>query len=243
MKATIPQQWKSLSLRQLLELKYLEPSDFDSRTDFFIQKVSIITGISDSEIDELTQDELFKFIAVTNFINTDPKNYPEKISFYDLKNFKDLTLGEFIDIETYIARGLENATTEILMTLYRRSTINEWGMRIFEPLLAIDFEKRKAEFENFTAEIYGAVVAYMNFRNDFINRRKALFGIEEDEDEEEELDEDEKDDKEELIKKHSWKLFLYNLAKGDITKIDAITDLNLFLVYGMVAMKYELKLD
>lgn len=241
----IPQQWKSLNLSQLLELKYLNPSDFESGTDFYIQKISIATGINEDELSDLTHNELIKSMAMISFTNVDPVNAPKRVGIYDLKDFKDLTLGEFIDIENYIRKGLEVGTIDILITLYRRFTLDEWGQRIYEPLTAVNFEKRRKEFENFTAEIYGVIPEYLKFRNDFINKRKPLFGIEDDDEEsdDDELNEDEKDVNEELLKKYSWHLLLYNLAKGDITKIDEITDLNLFFVYGMVAMKFELKID
>ena len=36
---------------------------------------------------------------------------------------------------------------------------------------------------------------------------------------------------------------LYNLCKRDLTKLEEVTELNLFVVFNFASMKHELKLD
>ena len=84
---------------------------------------------------------------------------------------------------------------------------------------------------------------YLKFRDNFTKQYENLFAQQFDEDENtEELTPEEKKEVENEKKrsKFAWESLLYNLAGEDITKIDAITDLNLTFVFNMLSMKHVL---
>jgi hypothetical protein len=93
-------------------------------------------------------------------------------------------------------------------------------------------------------EVYGAVKNYIDYSNDFKKRYENLFNpvIEE---EETELDEDDlkAEAEEKVFTKWSWEKLLYDLSNQDLTKIDAVTDLNLVFVFNMLSMVEELQLN
>jgi hypothetical protein len=65
------------------------------------------------------------------------------------------------------------------------------------------------------------------------------------EEEETELDEDDikAEQQEKVFSKWSWEKLLYDLSNQDLTKIDAVTDLNLIFVFNMLSMVEELQLN
>jgi hypothetical protein len=91
--------------------------------------------------------------------------------------------------------------------------------------------------------VFGVVHEYLKFRDNFTKQYENLFAQQFDEDENtEELTPEEKKEVENEKKrsKFAWESLLYNLAGEDITKIDAITDLNLTFVFNMLSMKHVL---
>jgi hypothetical protein len=46
-----------------------------------------------------------------------------------------------------------------------------------------------------------------------------------------------------VFSKWSWEKLLYDLSNQDLTKIDAVTDLNLIFVFNMLSMVEELQLN
>ncbi len=92
-------------------------------------------------------------------------------------------------------------------------------------------------------EAFGLVLAYMKFRDEFISKRAALFDIDDDDEEEDDEPEERSEEKDRLQKKWAWEKFLYNIAKRDYLKIEGVTELNLFFVFTMEAMRNELKIE
>lgn len=256
-KKEIPKNWEGVTVEQFIELSTVAPSDFETSTGFEIERYCILTGSDEDEVEEMDLEEFIGFSARTIFLNEDPKGREETVGDFHFMNFERLTLGNFIDLEAYFAAGHIEKLPEIIATLYRKTKRGEWGELIFEPMGVIDFDERlKIVLEFPVGKVFGIIEEYLTFKDGFLKQRGVLFGLEpedpedekEDEDEEFEIevdgDEDEKEDvNDALLSKWSWELFLYNLAGGDLTKIDAITELNLIFVFNFAAMKHELKIE
>jgi len=162
---------------------------------------------------------------------------------FRLKPLDALTLGEFIDLEHYTMQLAENFTL-LLSILYKRWKTDEWGNLVFEDYIYKLNDRQEVFNEVSINEVFGAVYNYINYANDFKKRYENLFNpvIEE---EEFELDaEDMKAEAEEKVfTKWSWEKLLYDLSNQDLTKIDAVTDLNLIFVFNMLSMVEELQLN
>jgi len=160
-----------------------------------------------------------------------------------LKPLDRLTLGEFIDLEHYAVQFVQNFDI-LLSILYKRWKTDEWGNLIFEPYTYSIMSRKELFHEVSINEVYGAVKNYIDYSNDFKKRYENLFNpvIEE---EETELDEDDlkAEAEEKVFNKWSWEKLLYDLSNQDLTKIDAVTDLNLVFVFNMLSMVEELQLN
>lgn len=82
--------------------------------------------------------------------------YPEHVepNTKGLLKFKDMTLGQFIDLETYIGLDVKKTIVEIVNTLYEDEITDETPI----------------------SEIWGALTSYMNYRKLLFTQYEALFG-------------------------------------------------------------------
>lgn len=241
-----------ITVEQLIELKTLNPSDFETLTGFEFEKIGITYDISEEEVFDMSIEDFNEKLKEVKRVNLDPKKYNREVGEFKFKEFKRMTLGEFIDLENYCSKDYIAKAPEIIALLYRKTKIGDWGGIVYEPLAEINLDERVEVIKNLKAsEVFGSVNAYLLFREDFIGKRKKLFGIEDkdeeedDEDEEEEDEDDEGEDEErnKLLERWSWHLFLYNLCDKDLTKLEAVTELNLFVAFNFASMKQQLKID
>lgn len=261
----IPKNWEELSIGAFSELQKLNPSEYESAFEFKLERLSIILGEDPDELEEkLTIEKLTELTLKTSWISGRPKGeIVEQLGEFYFKGFKNITLGEFIDLQSLCNKGYYLNATSILAILYRRVKVGEWGQLIYEPRSAFTTQERAEEFEEIpVSKAVGVIHEYLKFQENFINRRRALFGLEpekkdeeideepeEEEDLEDELeepktkDEIEEEKQEQALKKWSWEYFIYKIAKGDLTKFDEVTELPLVLVFNMEAMKLELNIQ
>lgn len=259
----IPRNWEGLKLGAFSEIQKLKPSEFDSSFEYKLERLALILDEDPDELEEkLTIEQLTDLTIKTNWINGKPKGeFVEQIEGFTFKGFKRLTLGEFIDLQNLCSKGYYINAGKILAILYRRTKLGEWGELIIEPRTAFNSEQRAEEFDEIPVTLAaGAIHEYLTFQENFINRRAAIFGIEQKEKDEPEVDEDEeeledeadepetKDEiedrkREEKLKKWSWEYFIYKGCKGDLTKFDEFTELPLTLVFNIEAMKMELNIQ
>jgi hypothetical protein len=180
-----------------------------------------------------------------SFIKREPSNKPKQaMKGFMLKPLDALTLGEFIDLEYYVGQSVQNFTL-LISILYKKTKQDEWGNTIFEPY-TYNLDERTDLFNDVSInEVFGAVNSYVNYSNDFKQRYENLFNPVIEEEEGVELDaEDLKAEAEEKVfTKWSWEKLLYDLSNQDLTKIDAVTDLNLIFVFNMLSMIEELQLN
>jgi hypothetical protein len=240
----LPRNWNEVNVNQWLELNTIDEEEYNSVFLQTIEALSILSDTDPEELEDLDPEELIDLAKKVSFVKREPSNKPkELVKGLKLKPLDRLTLGEFIDLEHYAMQFVQNFDI-LLSILYKRWKTDEWGNLIFEPY-TYSIMSRKDTFQDVSInEVYGAVKNYIDYSNDFKKRYENLFNpvIEEDETE---LDEEDlkAEAEEKVFTKWSWEKLLYDLANQDLTKIDAVTDLNLIFVFNMLSMVEDLQLN
>ena len=240
----LPRNWNEVTVNQWLELNTIDELEYNSVFLQTIEALSILSDTDPEELEDLDPEELIDLARKVSFIQREPSNKPkELLKGLKLKPLGALTLGEFIDLEHYAVQFVQNFDI-LLSILYKRWKTDEWGNLIFEPYSYSIMSRKELFNEVSINEVYGAVKNYIDYSNDFKKRYENLFNpiIEE---EDTELDEDDlkAEAEEKVFSKWSWEKLLYDLSNQDLTKIDAVTDLNLIFVFNMLSMVEELQLN
>lgn len=249
-----PKSWCDITISEYLEIRSLKPDDFESVFEYRAEKMAIILKTDVEEIEEMDMVELFDLEAKTSWVNG---IVLEKIQhcfyekgmgiLFEAKPWKKLTLGEFIDLEALFASGYYENSARIMAVVYRKVLKDKWGHKEFEPY-GFNKELRALFFMDMPVSNFEAIKnSYLKFRDDFLGKRKSLFKNQDTEEEEGDSDIEEQDIEEEkkelVVKKWSWQLFVFNICRGDLTKVDAVTDLPLTMVFNFEAMKKELNIN
>jgi hypothetical protein len=230
---------------QWQELSQIDPQEFNSVFLQTIEALSILSDTDPEELEDLDPEELLDLASKVQFIKREPSNKPKDlVKGFRLKPLDALSLGEFIDLEYYTTNLAENFTL-ILSILYKRWKSDEWNNLVFEPYTYKLNERKEVFNEVSINDVFGAVNNYITYSNDFKKRYENLFNPVIEETETEELDEDDlkAEAEEKVFTKWSWEKLLFDLSNEDLTKIDAVTDLNLIFVFNMLSMVEELQLN
>lgn len=230
---------------QWQELNLIDQNEFNSVFLQTIEALSILSDTDPEELEDLDPEELLNLANKVSFIKREPSNKPKDlVKGLRLKPLDALTLGEFIDLEYYTTNLAENITL-ILSILYKRWKTDEWNNLVFEPYTYKLTDRQNIFNEVSINEVFGAVKTYIDYSNDFKQRYENLFNPVIEETESEELDEEDikAEAEEKVFTKWSWEKLLYDLSNQDLTKIDAVTDLNLIFVFNMLSMVEELQLN
>lgn len=232
-------------MSQWQELNLIDTEEFNSVFLQTIEALSILSDTDPEELEDLDPEELLNLASKVSFIKREPSNKPkELVKGLRLKPLDALTLGEFIDLEYYTTNLAENITL-ILSILYKRWKTDEWNNLVFEPYTYKLTDRQNIFNEVSINEVFGAVKTYIDYSNDFKQRYENLFNPVIEETDSEELDEEDlkAEQEEKVFTKWSWEKLLYDLSNQDLTKIDAVTDLNLIFVFNMLSMVEELQLN
>ncbi len=127
-----------------------------------------------------------------------------------LKDFTQLTFGEFVDLDVYLVLGPEKNLDEILKLI------------CVKPPKYID-------------EALWAIEQYANFRMSTYRQYAGLFGLN-DKDEQEDVDEE---SFEPMKIAKNWYKVIVDLAHEDITKLDDITDQPLKKTFNFMSLQKE----
>lgn len=251
MKFRTPKGFKDVTIEQYIDLLELNPEDFESTFEYRVERISIILNEDADQLgEELTIEELTDLNNSLNWINGRIKgDLIEDWNRFKLKPFNSLTLGEFIDLENLLSKGYYLNAKKILAILYRRFEVDKFNNEVFEPY-KFDLNNRAEFFNDFRVNnAQGVLEKYLKFREYFLEKRKKLFKSEDkDEDEKEEgkqpktREEIEEEKREEIFERWSWEFLIYKLCKGDLTKVEEVTELSLILVFNFEAMKKELNI-
>lgn len=223
-------------------------------TEMLIEQLALLADISptDDVFEEMTLDELLEITNQMRWLAREPHSTEVTvIEGMRAKKMQNLTLGEFIDLEYWIADYHANMH-RILAILYKRFREDEWGNEIEEPYI-YDVEERSNLFlQEPVTKVWYALRSYLEFKENFVKSYTDLFTESNDEEPESEAEQilnaqeklaQRKAEAEEKVRSRwSWESILWSLSEGDVTKYDALFQSKVILIFNILAMKKSLNL-
>jgi hypothetical protein len=243
--------WNDVDVETFVELKSIDINEYNTRYAYLIEQLCIVSNIdfNDELFDDITVDELEKAFDQIAWLNTEPnKNIKEIISIddvnYKLKPIREISIGEYIDLDIYFAQGYFKNFKTILATLYRKFNNDQFNNQIIE---SYDYNpvNRQHTFDELNInDVYGIIPEFIAFKNDIENTYKNVFENNK-VDDEEELDEEisiaekikmkREAENEKKLEAFSWHNTIYNLANQDITKMKDVLNLKAVFVFNMLS--------
>lgn len=215
---TLPSGWEEITVDRYIYLfksnfesgaieSYVKLYELDNRNgqglafctpeliDKVIYSISIYADIPEDQVGLFSQDEIYQICKGLKFLNTNLRKHKSKIK--PKKDFKMLTVGEWVDIEGYISDGIFNHYYKLcdkLCNITAKTSI---------------------------VEVYGIVNDFLVYRDGILKQYGNLFQIidEENYDEAELVEVKQKNS-------WSWFGFLYNLVNGDFLKMHEAAEQN-----------------
>ena len=252
----LPHSWHNVKLYQFKELRALK--DAGGFFNIQLETLAILADVSTDEIEELTLEEIATLFKSVKWVLHEPKKGLSNELLldgetYTLQPFKKLTLDEFIDLEYFLQNDYLVHISHIVSVFWRRTRLDEWQNLHFEPYIFSPFERHEQFDDVEITKVYGILNEYLKFRENFMQKYTALFNSD-DEPDDEKLDPKDFDTIEEYkdelkaqeqskkARKWGWESLIYDLCEGDFTKIKAVGELPLILVFNMLAMRKEMGL-
>jgi hypothetical protein len=255
--------WKEVTVEQFINLTKLIPENYSTDELFYIDALSILDDYSNEEIEQMDYQTFQTLISELSFLKTTPVKKPAPIIFVNSKklklidDFNYLSVGEFIDLEHFFSNDYYLNLTNILAIVYRiynEHQDKEWFPDQIEPYGNYIFH-RAPYFNSISINnVYGVIAKYIDWRNQLFETYDGLFdGVSDDDDNDEFLNDNEsivskserikEQKKQQAIKKWGWDIFLLRLANNDITKVEAVTKINLIQALNTLSCKKELNID
>lgn len=252
MEINLPNNWSGVKLYQYQELNSINVEDFDSDMDILIEKICILSELDNTDeiFDNLDFDELIEILNRISWINNEPPlNFTKSIDKYKIKDINRITLGEFIDLEFYFSDNWIKNLHYICSILYKITRQDDFGNEYEEPYI-YDLNKRSNIYLDVPISmIWGVVKYYLDFKDLIEDKYHTVWDSDglELEDKEglspEEIVEIEREIEEDKKKSRwSWQWTIHNLAGGDITKYDDITNMRLSMVLNELSMRKALNI-
>jgi len=252
MEFNLPKSWNDITLYQYLELEEIKKITYNNSVDETLELFSILlnTTPDDPIFDEIEIEEVWSELDKRIWLKDNIQSASSKIiNQFTLKNFNNILLGEFIDIEHHIDSG---DVFKIIPILYKQTKVDDWGNTIEEPYI-YSFEERWEIFLDISIpKIVGVVNEYLDWRKNFLNSYENLFlkndDLAIDEENETELTGRAKIDAEiETLNntkksKWSWESILLGLSGNDVTKFEALFGTSLILVFNTLSAKHVLEI-
>ncbi len=246
----LPKNWHDITFYQYEELVDIQNNTHENK---MIEQLAVLLDISpdDELITDLEVEKVFEIFGKLKWMNKPiPKKIERVYNDKKLKDFNDIRLGEFIDIEYYIEKDYTNGKLMLPSILYRKYKIDEWGNTIWEPYLYDPVERSENYKSMSICSIEGLMEEYLNFRENFLNNYQQLFeNTETFEEDYEDLKGREVAEMKKSIaenkKKKKWGFenLIWNLSGGDITKFEPIFDMKLILVFNVLSMRKSLGVE
>ena len=236
----IPKSWNDVTLYQYQELSKSMKSGEDM-LDIF--SILLNTTPDDPIIEDMDFDYVKSEIDKLGWLSLEPVGQlNNKIEELYIKEFKNLTLGEFIDIEHYYIDAIENLHI-ICSILYRKRLVNKWDNIEIEPYEYNLIDRGELFLDQPITKVVGVLSGYIEFRTNFLNSYENLFQEPENDDDFDDLTGRDKIDAEVERKnnksksKWSWESILLGLSNNDVTKFDELFRTSLILVFNTLSAK------
>ena len=210
-----------LTLSDYKEINEVENTSFTERLIVFH---AIMNDCDPLESQRFPVGKLREFFAKHSSILEIPREETKRIELYRLRIFENLTLREFIDLETMIKDGYVENLSFIASVLFQNPK---------EEYTSINLDERAKYFDkiNFTL-VMPSIEKYLNFRQRIFESYSIFEQPITDEDVTGLTDEEIKIYAEEVEKekrKNTWHGVVSRLANDDITKFEQVLDLNFVL--------------
>lgn len=250
----LPKKWSDISLETYLEIRAINAAEFQGMSRMMVETLSILSGESVEEIDELEVKQIKKLYESVRFVNDTPRaKVQNSIELEGESLFykgMGLTLGEYIDLLGWNSGEIK--ADLIAALLYRRTRINEWGEVEFQPRNYNVSERAEKIRGLSVAHVWGCVNAFRDFNTMIREKYGDLFpepeqGEIEGEEEEKKVSkrrtigEQKHEAKEKALQTHQWIKFVDDLCGGDITKRDEVLRTPVIYVFNIMGMKHDLK--
>ena len=150
----IPTKWSDVTLKEFIELSALDIDSFDSHIDYYVKMLGIFGNDNISDILEFVKlSDITDIVNQMSFMNTPPEEVDKKEVTIDgkvfrlIENMNEITVGEYVSIETLIEQGNLNSVSSIPAILsvilkpvnevFNSSIVNE-RMELFKNKLSIE---------------------------------------------------------------------------------------------------------
>ena len=246
--------WHNVKVYQFKELRQLDRTQ--GYFTFQVDTLSILLDMDADELEEKDIDEINEMFDGFKWSLSEPKKtYKHELTIddnvYVFKDFKKLSLYEFIDLEYFLSNDYITHISHIASVFYRRIELDKWQNVEFEPYVFSPFERFELFDDVNITDVYGILTDYLKYRENFMQKYENLFNsTDEDDDEEDDIKDfdsvDEYKANKEAIeqgkkaRKWGWESLLYDLCEGDLTKTDQVGDLPLIFVFNMLSMRKEM---
>jgi len=116
----IPTKWSDVTLKEFIELSALDIDSFDSHIDYYVKMLGVFGNDNISDILEFVKlSDITDIVNQMSFMNTKPKEIDKKEVtingevFRLIENMNEITVGEYVSIETLIEQGNLNSISSI----------------------------------------------------------------------------------------------------------------------------------
>jgi hypothetical protein len=150
----IPTSWEEVTLGEFIKLSTLDINNYESPVEYYIYMLKIFGNDNLEEIFEYIKGaDLNNIVSQMSFMNTPPKELDIKqidvdsVPFKLTQNMNDLTIGEYITIETLIEHGKLDSVSAIpaILSVILRPSGEEFNsdlcdtrMELFKKHLSIE---------------------------------------------------------------------------------------------------------
>lgn len=235
-----------MKVSDYIECIHVLKERFDEEIDRSLSLISIVNEIPFEELELMPIKEVQRLVGQIN--NELAQKHKEKdcVNGFHLVPNNRITLGNFIDLETYIHEP--DDLTKCFAILYRKQRLDDWGNVEFEPV-KFDIQERANVFLDFeTSDVVGRLDTYKEFRNQIVESYKAIFGLDAEKEEEEPIDmsqltkaeirEIEKEEKKRQEQaRFSWESFVYWLADNSLVNVEQVLNFPVVYALNMASMR------
>ena len=242
----IKKRWGEIDVETFMELKTISSEEYDTYFSNKLEHLAILsdTLYNDDVWGDMDCDEIEKLYDEVSFIKTSPnKNYQHEIGLFKYKGIRNITFGEYVDLNYWFSEGYYINLDKILSLLYRRYKYDEYGRLVFEDY-SFDINDRKLLFHNIIInDVYGVVEEFIKFKKEIESNYSFWNNVPDGEEDDSNLSIEEKMELKKEIEEEEkqlnwvWESIAYNLAGEDISKMKDIFNLKVIFVFNMIEYK------
>lgn len=164
----LPQKWDEVSIKQYQDLMIIAEDDTLNKLEEKIRSISILTGCEVGKLTKAPMSHLNKVYDRLAVLTSDmPNKVLRKVIEIDgveygfIPDMRDLTFGEFVDIDTWMQDGYRNLV-DILAVLYRpvvKRKGDRYRIEDYDTVSRADRSELFAESMSIDS-VYGAMVFF-----------------------------------------------------------------------------------